>query len=377
MIWGEEMVRAIGVDPGTVSFDVCGLEDGRVFLDATLPTAEVGAQPRILVDLLRSAEPVDMIIAPSGYGLPWVTIQEFGQRERLQYILARQKRRGSSFPIRGMAEIVRLLRESNLPATFMPAVIHLSTVPEHRKVNKIDMGTADKLCCAVLGVYDQAHHYGIEYEETSFILIEVGGAFTAVMAVEGGKVVDGLGGTNACLGYRSLGAMDGELAYLLGDFDKELLFSGGAAYVAGRPDISPEDLVKLIPTDERAQIAWDALMEGIVRNVAAEMAVVSAPREILLSGRLCRIESVRQELADRLTRFASPLRQGSGQVRWVEGFAQVTKEAAQGAALIADGLAGGEFAELVEVMQLKGASGTVLDHLYIQGAEALRQGYLW
>ncbi|MBC8265071.1 MAG: DUF1464 family protein [Anaerolineales bacterium] len=362
------MVRAIGVDPGTVSFDVCGLEDGRVFLDATLPTDEVGAEPRILVDLLRAAAPVDMIIAPSGYGLPWVPIQEFGQRERRQYILAREKRRGSSFPIRGMAEIVRLLRESDLPAYFMPAVIHLPTVPEHRKVNKIDMGTADKLCCAVLGVYDQARHYSIAYEETSFVLIEVGGAFTAVMAVERGKVVDGLGGSNACLGYRSLGAMDGELAYLLGDFDKEILFSGGAAYVAGRPDISPEDLARLSLTDERARIAWDALMEGIVRSVAVEMAVVSAPREILLSGRLCRIERVRQELADRLACFA-PLRR-------VEGFARIAKEAAQGAVLIADGMAGGEFAELIEVMELKGAAGTVLDHLYIKGAEALKRKYL-
>jgi predicted butyrate kinase (DUF1464 family) len=370
------MVKAIGVDPGTVSFDVCGLEDGRVFLDETLPAAQVGAEPQILVDLLKSAAPVDIIIAPSGYGLPWVRIQEFGPRELFQYMLAGKRGQGKSSPLGGMARIVELLRESDLPVYFMPAVIHLPTVPEHRKVNKIDMGTADKLCCAALGVYDQARHYGIEYEEASFILIEVGGAFTAVMAVEGGKVVDGLGGTNACLGYRSLGAMDGELACLLGDVDKGLLFSGGAAYVAGRPDISPEDLARLSHTDEQAQIAWQALMEGLVKSVAAEMVVVSAPREILLSGRLCRIERVRQELTDRLARFAPPLRQGSGQVRWVEGFAQVAKEAAQGAALIADGMAGGEFEGLIEVMELKRASGTVLDHLYIKGAEALRRKYL-
>jgi predicted butyrate kinase (DUF1464 family) len=101
-------------------------------------------------------------------------------------------------------------------------------------------------------------------------------------------------------------------------------------------------------------MAWEALMEGIVRNVAAEMAVMSAPREILLSGRLCRIARVRQELADRLAGFA-PL-------RWAEGFARIVKEAAQGAALIADGMAGGKFEELIEVMELKGAMGTVLDH---------------
>jgi predicted butyrate kinase (DUF1464 family) len=360
------MVRAIGVDPGTVSFDVCGLEDGRVFLDETLPAAQVGAEPQILVDLLTSAAPVDMIIAPSGYGLPWVHIKEFGPRELFQYTLTVKK--GRSSPLGGMTKLVKLLKESNLPVYFMPAVIHLPTVPEHRKVNKIDMGTADKLCCAALGVYHQARHYSIEYAETLFILIEVGGAFTAVMAVEGGKVVDGLGGTNTSLGYRSLGAMDGELACLLGDFDKALLFSGGAAYVAGRPDISPEDFARLSQTDERAQIAWQALMEGLVKSVAAEMAVVSAPREILLSGRLCRIERVRQELTERLAHFA-PL-------RWIEGLARTAKEAAQGAALIADGMAGGEFEGLIEVMELKRASGTVLDHLYFKGAEALRRRYL-
>jgi predicted butyrate kinase (DUF1464 family) len=49
------------------------------------------------------------------------------------------------------------------------------------------------------------------------------------------------------------------------------------------------------------------------------------------------------------------------------------KEAARGAALIADGLAGGRYRELVEVMRLKEARGTVLDRLYLTGAEEVRR----
>lgn len=49
------------------------------------------------------------------------------------------------------------------------------------------------------------------------------------------------------------------------------------------------------------------------------------------------------------------------------------KDAAQGAAMIADGLAGGRYRELVEVMRLREAQGTVLDHLYLTGAQEVRR----
>jgi predicted butyrate kinase (DUF1464 family) len=96
--------------------------------------------------------------------------------------------------------------------------------------------------------------------------------------------------------------------------------------------------------------------------------VVPKPREILISGRLCRTDKIRQELIRRLSAY--------GPVRRVEGFARVAKEAAQGAAIIADGLSGGRHADLVDTMNIRGAAGTVLDHLYIRDSAALRQKYL-
>ena len=62
-----------------------------------------------------------------------------------------------------------------------------------------------------------------------------------------------------------------------------------------------------------------------------------------------------------------------GVLRPIQGFTTQAKQGAQGAAIIADGLAGGEHKDLVERLRIRHASGTVLDHLYvITPAEARR-----
>jgi predicted butyrate kinase (DUF1464 family) len=362
------MIRAIGIDPGTLSFDICGLEGDRLFLERTIPSPELTAHPQILVDVLQSALPVDMIVGPSGYGLPWVRAQDLKREQIELLILSEDRDRGQDAVVGGMHRTLNLLKETGLPIYFVPAVIHLPSVPVHRKINRIDMGTADKLCAIALGIRDQSQRLKIAYDMTSFIYVEMGGAFTAVIAVKGGKVVDGLGGTSGALGYMALGAMDGELAYLLGSFNKNLLCTGGAASIAGQPDLPPKDFAARIQTDERCQIAWEAFMEGLVKSVAAETAVVSVPREILISGRLCHVRAIRHEVTRRLSAFAP--------VRRVKGFGGVTKQAAQGAAVIAEGLAGGIYRKLIEVMGLREASGTILDHLFVAGADTLRKKFL-
>ncbi len=350
--------RGVGIDPGTKSFDICGLEGDRLFLDRSIPTADVSANPQALVDLLQAAAPLDMVVGPSGYGLPWIAARDLGPREVDLLLLSEERDCSRAAVIGGMRRMLDLLKKSGLPICFAPSVIHLSTVPPQRKVNRVNMGTADKLCAVALGIRDQSMRLNLDYEATSFIYVELGGAFTAAIAVENGKVVDGLGGTSGPMGYLALGAMDGELAYLLGSFHKEVLCSGGMAYIAGHPEMAPEELMARTRTDARCSLALEAFLESVVKCVCAEMAIVPSPREILISGRLCRVEGFARDVIHRLSRFAP--------VHKVEGFSRIAKEAAQGAALLAEGLAGGMYERLIDVMRLRDAGGASLDHLCVE-----------
>ena len=89
--------------------------------------------------------------------------------------------------------------------------------------------------------------------------------------------------------------------------------------------------------------------------------------EVVLSGRMARVARVRNEMTRRLEAFAPDMT-----VHVLRGFASVAKQAAQGAALIADGLAGGAEAGLVACLALRSASGTVLDHLALIPPSAAR-----
>ena len=46
--------------------------------------------------------------------------------------------------------------------------------------------------------------------------------------------------------------------------------------------------------------------------------------------------------------------------------AAVTKQAAEGAAIFANGLAGGKYKQLVDTMSLKESEGTVFSNLYLE-----------
>jgi predicted butyrate kinase (DUF1464 family) len=355
------MPRVIGIDPGTVSVDICGLQDGDVFLDRSLPTAEALADPSIIIGLLDEAQPLDLVAGPSGYGLPLTEARHLTEDDiRLAYLAAG----GEPGGIGGLKDLMRGLAQSGMPIVLTPGVIHLASVPAHRKVNRVDMGTADKVCVAALAVREQADRRGCVERSVSFILLEMGGAFTAAIAVENGRIVDGAGGTSGPLGARAAGALDGEVAFLAGSVSKRLLFTGGAATIAGAPTASAEDIAS--PTTVHGRRAWEAYLESAVKAVVSLL--VSAPRacEVIISGRFARIDGVRDELARRLAAVSAP------PVFTLAGFASVAMEAAQGAALIADGLAGGRSAALVDALGIREASGTVLDHLFIITPTAAR-----
>jgi predicted butyrate kinase (DUF1464 family) len=357
------MPRVLGIDPGTVSIDVCGLDDGRLVVDRTFATADALADPAAFLGMLEREGPVDLIAGPSGYGLPLIAAREVTEEMfRLAFLAARGEQGG----IGGLRSLARALAGSSLPVVFTPGVIHLSTVPAYRKVNRVDMGTAEKVCAAALAISEQAERRGCAVSDVSLVLVELGGAFTAALAVDGGQIIDGLGGSSGPMGMHAAGALDGEVAFLAGEVPKRMLFGGGASTVRGDADSRATPDAFAAPRTERERIAWDAYIEGVEKAVAMLMVAVPSPHEIALSGRMAHVDAVVRELARRLDARAP--------VRTLRGFASVAKEGAQGAALIADGLMHGAHAELVQTMALADAHGTSLDHLYvISEAEARRR----
>jgi predicted butyrate kinase (DUF1464 family) len=352
-------VRVIGIDPGTISIDLCGLQDGRLFLDRSLPTAAALADPSILVTMLEAEAPMDLVVGPSGYGLPLKAARDLTDTDfKLAYLAAE----GEAGGIGGLRALARALGASALPVMLTPGVIHLVSVPAHRKVNRVDMGTADKVCAAVLAVWEYTGWRGCSEREASFVLLELGGAFTAALAVLNGRIVDGIAGSAGPLGPRAAGALDGEVAFLAGSVSKRMVFEGGGATIAGTEDMPDPFASK----SESSGVAFEAYVESAVKAVVAvSVSLTDQGRErngfdVILSGRFAEAGRVRDELTRRLARFT-----GGGSVRLLSGLAATAKHAAQGAALMADGLAGGSAAPIVEALGIREARGTVLDHLHV------------
>ncbi len=344
------MVRVIGIDPGTKSFDFCGLEDDKIILDVSLPTHDIVNNEELISDIVIDTG-ADLVVGPSGFGVAVTGIKDIGERELFLMSLIKKWDKKN---VLGMRNSISIMKKNGLPVFFIPGVIHLTTVPYFRKINKIDMGTADKLCCAALGIRDQALRYNRHYSETSFIMLELGFGYTSAIAVKEGKIVDGIGGSSGNIGFLSMGCMDAELAYLLGGFNKELILKGGVAAIAKTPE-------KLMENEH----ALNAYLEGAVKDVL-QLTASLEPEEILVSGRISRVMGFFDELKKRLD--LAP-------VRRLEGYNVKVKEAAQGAAVIASGLAGGKYKELIDVMEIKKAKGTSLDYILLPEIGKLKKDY--
>jgi predicted butyrate kinase (DUF1464 family) len=112
----------IGIDPGTVSLDLCGLDDGRVFLDRSVPTSEALANPSMILGLLDAAGPLDLVAGPSGYGLPLTAARDLTDDDlRLAYLAAD----GEPGGIGGLRSLMRTLARSATPVVLTPGVVHL------------------------------------------------------------------------------------------------------------------------------------------------------------------------------------------------------------------------------------------------------------
>ncbi|MFO7966984.1 MAG: DUF1464 family protein [Archaeoglobaceae archaeon] len=330
------MVIAAGIDAGTETYQVYAIENGRECFSQTMETSRVKKDPELIFDALEKSG-AEAIAGLSGYGLPVKSFTDLTDEDIAFMTLSREKEASV-----GLRSLIEVARSKGINIKTIPGVIHLPTVPEVRKINKIDMGTPDKVCSAALALEQLGEE--AEYGEQNFILVEAGSGFNAFIAVEEGKMVDGIGGTLGPLAYRSMGCLDGELAYLLSPFPKSMVFNGGLKNYFGMTE-APEEL----PED-----AMEWLAELIFKGIrAVETAIGNRdPLKIITSGRFFSIPQFRKVFQEA----------GEDYHYRIMGLEE-DKQSAKGAAIIADGLARGQFEELVEHLELKNAGGTVLDYI--------------
>jgi predicted butyrate kinase (DUF1464 family) len=326
------MVRAVGSDPGTSSLDLILLDDGAVIEERSFQPADLAANSELIAQLFGGWSPIDLAAAPSGYGLPLIRGEALSEDHIEQMSLVRQRDRGQESGVAGFRAWVRAFRSSHVPILFMPGGLHLPTIPAHRKVNSVDLGTADKVCIAALALWFDSLESGA-FDRSTFAVIEIGTAFSAILVVDRGRLVDASAGTRGPIGIMSQGGWDGELAYWRGPLHKNDLFRGGLS-----------DLGEHGPA---------AFRESLVKHLAAVQAVTPFER-IYLSGRGLTHRGVAALVQDASARFGRVITLAS-----LPGAS--VKHAAQGSAILADALAGGQFAPLADSLELKSAEGSVWD----------------
>jgi|Deesub1362B_J571_1020462.scaffolds.fasta_scaffold00023_93 predicted butyrate kinase (DUF1464 family) len=377
------MVKAVGTDSGIKSYDIFGFDDerGRVLIDESIPRERLTENPGLVLDILRDLQDrygeLDAIVLSSGYGVPLKRAVEATDMDIALATFVTREDIERRLKIIGLRELLRMARDArDLNIYFTPGVIHLPTVPIWRKANRIDMGTSDKLYTVALAIKDQAERHGIGYGETSLIAVEIGFSYTSAMAVDQGRVVDASAGTAGYPGYLGMGFMDSELAYALaslGPFSKTILFQGGATSVAGVDPrkLEPEEFVEMAQIDDGVNRGYRMMIESVVKDVASLLPSVT-PKEIILSGRFSRMEPFYRDLTSELKRFFDKLGIDINILR-LKRSSKVAKEAAEGSAIIANGLAGGRYRELIDILGIRESSGTIFDYIFNEKAEEIRR----
>jgi len=361
-------MKALGIDPGTRSFDLTVVDGEEVVWEDSIDTTAIAENPQSLIEAIEEANEVDIIVGPSGYGVPITFNRDIIDPRRFALevlLLTRDEdlRSGvekGELGIRVYEAIVKVvvdLWRRDLPVCYIPSCILLPTIPAYRKINKLDMGTADKMAVAALGVFDQSSRESVDYAEVNFILVEMGFGYNAAIAIDGGRIVDAVGGTLFQTSFLSMGAVDGEIAVMGREWIRSDVFHGGVADICGTLSLD-EAIDEYERFEEPYYSAMESMLEGLEKTVRSLTSSVKEPREILLSGRYARHERLRNLVCERLGEIA-PVRQLNN----LPG-AKISKEAAQGYAIIGEGIAGGVFSDLIKHMRIDEARGTVLNWVF-------------
>jgi predicted butyrate kinase (DUF1464 family) len=269
------------------------------------------------LDEVRRRHPAAPAVLPSGLGVPVTRAGELLDQDILDMTLG-----GDPPTPDGLGAFLAEARR-RLPRAFcIPAVKLLPTIPPYRKRHRIDLGAADVLCAATWILHCRAGAARAQASGT-FLLVCAGSARRALVAVVGGRIVDGIGGSAPALGTPSRHER------------RAALDRARPGFPAGRPSSAAG-----FPSPAAA---WETL----TKEAHGLVGFHSLPEVLVIGDR-------RREAAEALG-SRLPMAAPSAPV---DGY-----EAALGAAVIAAGLTGGPTAALLDRLGLRETRERVLDWL--------------
>ena len=115
------MPRVAGVDPGTLSFDLCVLQDGEPVLEQVFATGSLSEDSGLLIQALARHGPYDLIYGPSGYGLPLVAAADVGSASWPRWCWSDRTRRAPTPASAACARSCERWRAAAYPSSLAPA----------------------------------------------------------------------------------------------------------------------------------------------------------------------------------------------------------------------------------------------------------------
>ncbi len=306
---------SLGMDYDGTAWRVAAWDEDR---EADLRTFAGAAELWEFVEDLTALHPAAPLVLPSGFGIPVTRVEEIMDRDIAEMTL--RPERPMADPL---GQFLAEARRRALRAFCIPAVKLLPSVPPHRKLNRVDLGTSDALCAAAWAIHCLGAT-GRPLAACDFLLLHTRPTARSLLAVREGRIVDGIGASAGLLGAgRETRPAD--------------LGSVPAPRADSRRAANP-------PSRDRGA-GQTALWEAIAKEALGLLGFHNLS-EVVPTG-VGRAEAVRA-LAGRLPLCQLPPPP--------DGY-----EAALGAALIAAGLTGGPTAPLVQHLGLRESRERVLD----------------
>jgi hypothetical protein len=272
-----------------------------------------------VVDELLALQPAAPIVLPSGLGVPVTRAADLMDRDIAEIALDLDARAADD-----LGALLAEARRRALRAFCIPAVKLLPSVPIHRKVDRLDLGHAGALCAAAWTLHAETAQ-GSEPATCNRVLVHASRAGTCLLAIRGGRIVDGTGYLPLAAGRISSERL-------------EALLRRSAVAASWRPrnrtPCPPGTLV-------------EAEGERLAQAALGLLGLHDLPHAVVIGDRR---EEVERLLGGRVPLVSSP---AVG-----DGF-----EAALGAAVIAAGLTGGPTAGLVQHLGVREARERALDWL--------------